>query len=80
MRRDALARVTSSNVIVTKKVVQQARDAYLNGGDVMDTTIAVIGAMRRDAPARVTSSNVIVTKKVVHQNGDAYLNRKDVMK
>jgi len=56
-RRDALAQLISSNVIVTKLVVYQSMDAFVNRGDVMETMIAVIGVMNEIVSVQTQDSN-----------------------
>ena len=61
-KQDALARLTSSNVIVTKLVVYQTGDVYRNHGNVMKTTIVVIGVTNGTVNAQTQDSNAkIVT-------------------
>ena len=56
-RKDALAQLISSNVIVMKLVVYQSMDAFVNRGDVMETMIAVIGVMNEIVSVQTQDSN-----------------------
>ena len=72
MRPDAPAQSTGrSNVIATNPVAHHDMDAYINRGNVMESTIALTNQTKTTALAPMANSNVIVTKLVVYQVSDA---------